>query len=175
MSESSDNPYAAPQAELGQTQRKVVPQQRTRQPPRWLWLLVIPLNTLAPFAFASELLDSPFHVVAIVLGIVVVGLPYALQEMLLRRTGAIFLADVFFYGAVFRIPCQLLPVVDAIAGLFAISFLQFWGLGLNNLGRFDPLHCFAMTVLVGGQLAIFALLVGLIPAAIIAADRKQFS
>lgn len=174
MSDGHGNPYEAPQAELGNTQRAVAPPRRTRQSLGCLWLLVIPLNTLAPLMFAAELLHSPLHVVAILLGIVVVGTPYAAMEMLLRRTGAIFLADVFFYGAVFRIPCQLFPIVDAMAGLFALSFLTYWGLA-NNFSRLDVLDSFVMTVLVGGQLAVFAFLLGLIPATVFAAARNWFS
>lgn len=159
------NPYAAPKAELGVTRLREDQPRRRRPPARWLWPVLVLLNTIAGLMLSSGLMKTPLHTAGIFAGIVVVGAPYALLEIFLRRRELYFASDMLYFGAALRIPFQLWPIADLFAGIVAASALQSlnW---TNAYGDPTPLSNFLMTVFTGTQLALMAFVLGLLPAAV---------
>jgi hypothetical protein len=168
-----NNPYAAPKAELGVSQLREDQPRRRRPPPRWLWPILVLLNAIAGLVFSSSLMKTPYHTAGILAGIVVVGTPYALLEMVFRRRQFLFLADMLYFGAAIRIPFQLYPIAEVFAAMGGSLFLQQAGLLPDNQGGPTPWSNFLMTVVVGTQLAVMAFILGLLPAVVRHANRTR--
>jgi hypothetical protein len=165
------NPYASPDSELsgaGHSRNTAATITRARY-----WLILVPLNAVVGILASYEWIRSPGHLVAMIAGIATVGTPFAYLEMMLRRQGRHFTADLFFYGAMFRIPCQIFLIADMAAGYVAAKLLQINVLTLT--GKLPPIgghtsltvaEVYLMTLIVGVQLACMAVMVGIFPATI---------
>jgi hypothetical protein len=165
MNHPADNPYAAPQTELGET---VVSSESSKSIKPMLWCVLVVLNAICGMYLATERrYDTLAQWTAILIGIAVVGTIYAVLEYQLRRRGQKFWATAFFFGAILRIPFQLVVIFDAMAGMVASSLvLDFYNIIGYNGHPFEPLTAFLLTVFTGLQLAIMAVGLGIIPAAI---------
>lgn len=168
--DATENPYATPQIDLGETPVANAQASPRRSPPTWLWLFLVPLNACAGLLLAMNYMLTPWHVVGVLLGILVVGATYALLEHAFRSRHKDFLADMLLYGAVVRIPFQLLPVPEFMAatigegliGLFTVQEkLPFFN---ESVPVPTPWSNFLLTTIVGTQLALMAFLLGMIPA-----------
>lgn len=174
MNNPMENPYAAPQAEFFEPRRPDDPPRRRRSPPRWLWPILVLLNTLIGLYAACDLMISTLHTAVIFLGIAAVGMPYAMLEMNFRRREWHFVSDMLYFGAVLRIPFQFLTIADFIAGFNAESVVIAL-FSMNPYGDPTPLGNFLMTVITGTQLALMAFVLGILPAAVFYALRTRRS
>jgi hypothetical protein len=172
MNDPAENPYAAPQAELGSTRLREDQPRRRRPPPRWLWPFLVLLNAIMGLILSADMMITPYHTAGILAGIVVVGTPYALLEMVLRRRQFEFLSDMLYFGAALRIPFQLYPVADFFAGVGAHMVLDYFNWN-NFRGAPSPLSNFLLTVFTGVQLAAMAFVLGILPAAVYYAGRTR--
>lgn len=165
MNDPAENPYAAPQSELGQT---TAPRKSSISPSSRLWCLLIVLNAVAGMYLAWRYrVRSLPEWIAIVLGIGVVGLLYTTLERRLRRSGYELWAHAFFFGAILRIPFQAVLLFDILAGIASHSIItEVYKLVGISARDFEPGTAFLMTVFTGLQLAPMAVILGLIAAAI---------
>lgn len=164
---SEPNPYEAPQAELSEAVVSIEIEKTSSARPL-IWSLLVMLNAICGMYLAwQRRYETLAQWTAILLGIAVIGVIYAVLEYQFRSRGQRFWANAFFFGAMLRLPFQLVVLFDMIAGMIAHSIvLSLYNFGGYNGHPFEPLTAFLLTIVTGSLLALMAVALGIIPAAI---------
>jgi hypothetical protein len=160
---SEPNPYAAPKAKLDSPPSPPVQEHRAADLVI-RWVLVVPMNAIAGFMLALLAgFNSPAAMMGMMFGIAVIGFFYLSVEATLRSSGLTTLAHILVSGALLRIPFQIVPIAELWA----------YGLVVHVWPTVDPpaagwpsltelLVTFGLTLAVGFQLAIMAIVLGVL-------------
>jgi hypothetical protein len=166
MSDSHDNPYAAPQAELSPSPIPMatsVPERNIRRPMIhdpllfWpIWTLLYLANCILPFMLGLDVVQrSNGGIAAMLLGIITF---YLAPSYINYRN--IEFRRYWLSGALIVGLSQFFPAAHIFSGLLALSFC------LANESSCSPIQAYFTTIITGAELCFLALIVGRIVTAI---------
>jgi hypothetical protein len=157
MSDSNDNPYAAPQAELSPSQsssprpatnfrRALIHEPLLFWP---VWTLLYLANCILPFILGMDVVrKSNSGIVAMLLGIVTVYLPTSYLNYRDKKFRRYWLSGALIVGLM-----QFVPIVHFMAGALAVDLFGVSACQQSYIAYF-------VTIITGIELCLLALIIG---------------